>query len=327
MKKSRLTKPTKNELVEMLDKMSQNQIAKKYKISRNTIAKWMKDYQIDSTYFKGLKTSTIKYKIQNGNSPLDIAEEFGVHVKLVLERMNRHRIKIPMWDMSWQFIQTTCKMIINQYPDNQGLVKKLQQGDPNTYNNIMRHTETHILTTDKFTERVYRLAHDVPPSEVFTCCKCDTPLKFYTLKLGYGNSDKMVCRAHNQTFANRVSKASNELFETLIKKHNHDEIYYHAHNHEFRINVRYDRYQKEYPGINKEAYYLDFYDAKQKKNIEFDGTYWHKNTQNKDELRDRFLASERGIQIHRVKEEDYRNNPEKVIEECLKFLKTTNNTK
>lgn len=55
--------------------------------------------------------------------------------------------------------------------------------------------------------------------------------------------------------------------------------------------------------------------------IEFDGDYWHSKEHQKciDVKRDKFLKS-KGYDILRISESDYYNNPDGVINKCLKFL-------
>lgn len=68
----------------------------------------------------------------------------------------------------------------------------------------------------------------------------------------------------------------------------------------------------------------DFIDINSKKIIEFDGTYWHgivgRGNKNRDYERD-MIYEKYGYLVHRVSEHDYENNKEKVIIECLNFLK------
>jgi len=68
----------------------------------------------------------------------------------------------------------------------------------------------------------------------------------------------------------------------------------------------------------------DFIDTNSKKIIEFDGTYWHglvgRGNKSRDEERDQ-IYKKYGYLIHRVNENDYKLKKEKVIEECLNFLK------
>jgi len=68
---------------------------------------------------------------------------------------------------------------------------------------------------------------------------------------------------------------------------------------------------------------LDFYIPEIKKCIEFDGTYWHgeigRGNKMRDKMRDEEIL-EKGISVLHIKEFDYKNDPEKVIKECLEFL-------
>lgn len=76
-------------------------------------------------------------------------------------------------------------------------------------------------------------------------------------------------------------------------------------------------------GKNNERFFLDFYIADTLKVIEFDGEYWHnkiKKVKIRDKKKDDFLT-ENGYKLLRVKEEDFRKNPEKIINECLNFIK------
>ena len=71
----------------------------------------------------------------------------------------------------------------------------------------------------------------------------------------------------------------------------------------------------------------DFFVKNDKKIIEFDGTYYHRiNPENKKRTlrRDEELKND-GYSIHHVNEIDYKKNPDKVISECLSFLKNKNN--
>ena len=76
-------------------------------------------------------------------------------------------------------------------------------------------------------------------------------------------------------------------------------------------------------GKNNERFFLDFYIVDTLKVIEFDGEYWHnkiKKVKIRDKKKDDFLT-ENGYKLLRVKEEDFRKNPEKIINECLNFIK------
>ena len=67
----------------------------------------------------------------------------------------------------------------------------------------------------------------------------------------------------------------------------------------------------------------DFFMKNEHKIIEFDGTYYHRdNPENKKRslVRDKELFNN-GFKVHHVNENDYKKNPEKIISECIDFLK------
>lgn len=76
--------------------------------------------------------------------------------------------------------------------------------------------------------------------------------------------------------------------------------------------------------------FLDFYIPKIKKCIEFDGDYWHDiNTVGnveRDKIREEeIIDTIKDIQILHIKEKDYNDDPEKVINQCLEFLDAKTN--
>ena len=72
------------------------------------------------------------------------------------------------------------------------------------------------------------------------------------------------------------------------------------------------------------CYFLDFYIQDNNKVIEFDGDYWHSEARGnveRDNKREQELIN-MGFIIKRVKERDYNENPEKIIQECVEFIKS-----
>ena len=69
---------------------------------------------------------------------------------------------------------------------------------------------------------------------------------------------------------------------------------------------------------------LDFYIPSLNKWIEFDGDYWHgekRGNQERDRYREKLIFETiPGIQLKRVKERDYRKNPEKIVNECVEWI-------
>jgi len=71
--------------------------------------------------------------------------------------------------------------------------------------------------------------------------------------------------------------------------------------------------------------FLDFYDEKTNKVIEFDGDYWHgekRGNQERDMLREQQIIDELKCEILHIQEKDYNNDKDKTIRECLEFLQS-----
>jgi hypothetical protein len=113
------------------------------------------------------------------------------------------------------------------------------------------------------------------------------------------------------------SKISQELFLKLLSYFDDtSNIYFAEHGGEF---IFYPNIDDNIFGIIK-LIQVDF--KIDNKIIEFDGDYWHSKKEQikKDKLRDTYL-NKKGYTIKRIKESDYKNNKEKIVNECLKFLK------
>lgn len=93
---------------------------------------------------------------------------------------------------------------------------------------------------------------------------------------------------------------------------NNNGTYDDTHNLEYKVEVE-TSYVK-----------LDFYIPSLKKWIEFDGDYWHgekRGNQERDKRRENEIFKViPGIQLKRVKERDYRKNPEKIVNECVEWI-------
>ena len=116
------------------------------------------------------------------------------------------------------------------------------------------------------------------------------------------------------------SQISQELFNALIAHINCTDVYFATYD---RIDM-YKYKNKEYI-LKVDGTYIrpDFIDVLSKKIIEFDGEYWHspaRANQQREELRDKRIRTE-GYTVLHVKEYDYKKDKQKVINECLNFLK------
>ena len=113
------------------------------------------------------------------------------------------------------------------------------------------------------------------------------------------------------------SKISQILFKQIFAEIKNDfkHIYFatsidNEKNNEFRLM------------LNERLVLPDFYISDNKKIIEFDGVYWHKqNPENKkkQKIRDNLIILN-GYQIMHVKENDYYKNPIETIKKCIDFI-------
>lgn len=73
------------------------------------------------------------------------------------------------------------------------------------------------------------------------------------------------------------------------------------------------------------CFYLDFSIGKQI-NIEFDGTYFHKNSKIIDDKRQKIIES-KGYKVLRIMEEEYKKDKIAILRKCLKFINKNSNYK
>lgn len=127
------------------------------------------------------------------------------------------------------------------------------------------------------------------------------------------------------------SKISQDLFNKIIEYYNNEEkdyVFYGAKNREYSIRD------------NNTNYIYDFTDLEKRKIIEFQGDIYHgnpilfkendipnpyhknktaKNLWDYDKLK-KEIAESRGFKVFTIWEHDYRENKEKILKNCLKFL-------
>ena len=126
--------------------------------------------------------------------------------------------------------------------------------------------------------------------------------------------DKWVKSMPNYNY----SMISQELFNGIMKNYEGD-VYYATYDREDMKEYK----NKEYRLKVKGTYVLpDFVDLNTNHIIEFDGDYWHSeakvNPGREKEREDKIINA--GFVIHRVREQDYKKDKDKVIKECLNFL-------
>ena len=117
-------------------------------------------------------------------------------------------------------------------------------------------------------------------------------------------------------YGRHYSLISQELFKSIMQKLNNEnlEIFF-ATNKNGEYNVKVSPLKMPM---------LDFYIPSLNKWIEFDGDYWHgekRGNQERDKRREKLIFEAiPGIQLKRVKERDYRKNPEKIVNECVEWI-------
>lgn len=121
------------------------------------------------------------------------------------------------------------------------------------------------------------------------------------------------------------SKISQVLFVSIYEniKNKYSDIYFATKNNDGTIMD--DGINKEYMlnvGINYRL--IDFYIPSIKKMIEYNGEYWHgeaKGNQERDRIREEeIIKTIPDIKILHISEKDYKNDPDKVLQQCLEFL-------
>ena len=312
-------KPTKIELKNTLNEISNSKAAIKYGVSRGTIQRWAEEYGIQTKYFIN---SDLKNKISNKEfyalTPKQIAIHFNVEVGVV----KYYRKKFTEYEYSADEIRSKFKEYSYDM-QNQGLVKQIKYDDPSLYTSILNLTKDHTLQSNKFTERLYRIFNNYEQNEVDVCKFCKEPLIFYTFDVGYGLSDNHICKTCIPNHCGfGVSKISQELFSSIfmqLSDCSKSTCKFHGNGGELILSINPEEHIKLAPyknHMNKHKYHIDFVNGQ--KIIEFDGSYWHKDAM-KDNVKDMFLKL-RGFDVLHVNEEDYYKNKDETIQRCLNFL-------
>jgi len=200
--------------------------------------------------------------------------------------------------------------IINEKEKIKGSVAKKNQNSPNQTGYWMKKGFTEEESKQRVSER----------QRTFTLEKCIEKygevegIKRWSERQGkwLKNLPKLSYSNISQTLFIKIYEMIKDEYQKIYfatldpKSHTLDE----NKNHEYMLRLK-TSYCK-----------LDFFIKDINKGIEFDGDYWHgekRGNKDRDEKRDKSII-EQGIMLHHVKERDYKNNPEKTIQECLKFI-------
>lgn len=311
--------PNKETVLTILGNKSINEAAKFANMSRSKLTRWLEHYNIKPEFFIGPDT---KQQLRDESLTFkEAALKYDVSVTTV--KYYRKAQSPRTYDTK------AIKKKLNEYYEDlnnlhRGASEQIRLDDPCLYESIMRETKDHILTTNKFTERIYRIMNDYNKTRTHPCKFCFEPLKFYTYGMGYGNSNISVCKTCTPKHSGfGVSQSSQRMFWLIYEKLTNDKkarCNFSDLNHELVILTKgkTDAIQpKNRDLLNKHKYHVDF--SVDNKIIEFDGTYWHKKTKEKDLVRDEFLRS-LGYKVLRIKEVEFTKNKEKTIKECIEFL-------
>lgn len=138
---------------------------------------------------------------------------------------------------------------------------------------------------------------------------------------GHNKHRQKIERWINSIPCINFSVVSQLLFDEIMEKYkyNPEDIYY----------ATYDRkdmalYENKEFRLKTDTSFVmpDFIDLGKKKIIEFDGDYWHSESKvnpQREYNREQAIIK-KGYTIKHVREQDYKQNKEKVIQECLDFL-------
>lgn len=229
--------------------------------------------------------------------------------------------KNPAYNHGGKFSPFSEKFIYADKIDKNKLIEKVSKSVKENGNNstTMKYWLKRGFTEEEAKENISER------QRTFTFQKC---IDKYGEEIGteiWVNRQEKWQKSLRNSFSGGFSKISQELFWKIFEKlPDHSNIYfaeldenkkpdYSGKNHEYRLKLK------------TRIALPDFFDIKTKKIIEFDGVYWHekKATTNsnklREEKRDELLMNEDYKVLH-IKELDYRNNPDKVVERCLSFL-------
>lgn len=319
-KRSAAPIPDRDTVVAMITGKSVLSAAKEHNISRSVMTRYVKHYNLNPNYFvnKDIKNLILDSKFDN-SSPKEISLELGIDNTVI----KYYRKDFP--ETSYTRDEIINKIQKYDYDlDNQGLVKQIKYDDISLYNSIYELTKNHKLQSSKLTERLYRIINEYYYDQIDCCQHCGEALIFYTYKLGYGNSDSKICKnCLSKHCGFGVSIISQKLFDSIYDSLTNQEQNVCRYHHKGGEKVIYidpdDRMSltDHNKNLNKYKYHIDF--IMDDKIIEFDGTYWH-NDSAAEIAKDAFLKL-KGYSVFHVKEEDYYENSNAILQQCLNFLR------
>lgn len=304
-------KPPKNILNDLYRENSITKISKILNVSRGLVSKLIDEYSIEKTYFKNIIDNDLLLKESKNLSVKEISAKYSIGVSEIKRRLKGKIVKK-------QYEKNKLIKIFSLYDINsKHFAIRIKNDDINVYESILNITKEHKLNSNKITEKIYRIINNVNYDKEYNCKKCNTKLNFYSLSEGYTKSN--LCK-NCITCLTGASKISQELFWKLYKiLNNPDKCYFAELNYEKSIKITSKDRKKfnNFNKLNKYNYFVDF--MNDNKIIEYDGEYWHLDKE-KDLIKDNFLKY-KGYKILRISDKQYKNNKEKVLNDCIEFLR------
>lgn len=170
------------------------------------------------------------------------------------------------------------------------------------------------------------------------CVKPGPDIEKFKLKYGQQNYKKQwakFCKQKNKKFTQTInknqkdygitylrtaSKISMQFFKEIYNRlKDKTNIHTHFLNQELMIPLTEEDIKLlNENGIEKYSFFLDF--CQNNKVIQFNGVYWHRNSQKQDELRKKILEENHNMKVLFVDENQYYKNKQNVINECINFL-------
>lgn len=302
----------KDILEEELLQMSILKIAKKHGITKSALYRWMDEYDLTSNYYKSkhLWDGELDTECNSILSNKELAIKYDVDIGIV--KKYRTRDLLPEI-----YSIEKIKELVDLYDiHGQGFIKQMKLDDMKLLESVEFYTKDHILNSGKLTERIYRIINGIKSYETFWCSNCkSSELKFYTMALGYGNSDYKLCMSCNNVL-NGVSKLSQKLFWKIYEAMDvKSDCFFHELNHEVSIQID-KEFASSHEKSNRRYYLIDF--SMNNKLIEFDGRYYHTDEE-REHTKDIFLTS-KGYDILHISDVDYIKFPTETIEKCINFL-------
>lgn len=307
------------EFIEELKEKSVSELAREYNVDRGKISKYIKKHNLTIGYhieLSKISNDDLIKELEN-DFIFNIANKYSVCPYELKRKLKVDNIDIFDINLNESVIKTKLIEFVNNNPTYEG---KTITHEKRLYKYVLSETKDHYLKTDKVTERVYRIVNGYKHDQIDKCVHCSDDLKFYTTKLGYGNSDNKICEKCICGYLGiGASKSSQELFKKVYDSCNflnEDNTFYANLNYEFKINIDYEN-GLIFTNTNKKFYRVDF--KYNNKIIEFDGEFWH-NDESKETSKDLYLES-MGYDIIHIKHSEFIKNPQKEINKCIEFLK------